>query len=232
MSRPRAVLRVVDEDESGEMLEGMALRQPLEEITRAASNLNQQLKRKSFSRSVARRDFESMRAALREFEQHARAEPPFLISRPRYKAYVYEAFDREESSALAAEAREILLNPAEDTLLRIHACTYLHGHLAELRRTRSGDYTLADAIALDDAERDPAAAATRLIPLSGMLRRLPAVALTADDIRRARNGQNLPGRTSGPGAPYVRLLDAAGDFIGIAEPAGPPGLLHPFVVLG
>ena len=124
-------------------------------------------------------------------------------------------------------------------------------HLAELRRTRSGDYTVDDAMPLDTAERDPGAAAERLIPLSQMLRRLPVVELTADGVRRARNGQDLrPGLgigDSGFGSrntdceslipnpkslSFFRLLDPAGELVGIAEPTGVAGLLHPFVVLG
>jgi tRNA pseudouridine55 synthase len=123
-------------------------------------------------------------------------------------------------------------------------------HLAELRRTRSGDYTVDDAMPLDAAERDPGATAKRLIPLSQMLRRLPVVKLTADGARRARNGQDLgPGlgigdsgfdsKTAGcefllpiESRSFVRLLDPAGELVGIAEPTGGAGLLHPFVVLG
>jgi tRNA pseudouridine55 synthase len=101
-------------------------------------------------------------------------------------------------------------------------------HLAELRRTRSGDYTVNEAMPLEAAERDPGAAAERLIPLSQMLRRLPVVELTADDARRARNGQDIAGQATGP----VRLIDPAGELVGIAEPTGVAGLLHPFVVLG
>jgi tRNA pseudouridine55 synthase len=111
-------------------------------------------------------------------------------------------------------------------------------HLTELRRTRSGDYTVDDAMPLDAAERDPGAAAERVIPLSQMLRRFPVVELTADGVRRARNGQDL-----GPAAceslipnpkslSFVRLLDPAGELVGIAEPTSVAGLLHPFVVLG
>jgi tRNA pseudouridine55 synthase len=103
-------------------------------------------------------------------------------------------------------------------------------HLAELRRTRSGDYTLDDAIPLDAAERDPAAAVSRLIPPARMLQRLPALALSEDGVRRVRHGQDVP--SEAVGSRYVRLMDSGGDLIGIAEPAGTSGLLHPFVVLG
>jgi tRNA pseudouridine55 synthase len=124
-------------------------------------------------------------------------------------------------------------------------------HLTDLRRTRSGDYTVDDAMPMDAAERDPDAAAARLIPLAQMLRRFPVAALTADGVRRARNGQDIgPGLgigDSGFGSKnaeceslvpnpkslsFVRLLDPGGDLVGIAEPTGVAGLLHPFVVLG
>jgi tRNA pseudouridine55 synthase len=105
-------------------------------------------------------------------------------------------------------------------------------HLAELRRTRSGDYTVDDAMPLDAAERDPGAAVARVIPLSQMLRRFPGVELTADGVRRARNGQDVgPGVGIGDSG-FVRLLDPAGELVGIAEPTSVAGLLHPFVVLG
>ena len=44
-------------------------------------------------------------------------------------------------------------------------------HLAALRRTRSGDFTLRDSVALDAVERDRDGAATRFVPLARMLPR-------------------------------------------------------------
>jgi tRNA pseudouridine55 synthase len=117
----------------------------------------------------------------------------------------------------------------------------LGAHLTALRRTRSGDCTLDDAMTLDQAERNPAEAAQRVIPLARMVPSLPSVTLTPDGVRRARHGRDLgPAdleqgvgfRDSGLGIqPYVRLLNLAGDLVGIAVPAAVPGLLHPSVVL-
>jgi tRNA pseudouridine55 synthase len=119
-------------------------------------------------------------------------------------------------------------------------------HLLALRRTRSGDLTLADAIALDAVEHDAALAAHALVPLSRMLPGLPAMTLGAEGVRRAVHGQDLrpqdattgsavvPG-PQGPGLPhrdlYVRLLDPEGQLVGMAEPSRTPGVLHPLVVL-
>src|SRR5262249_30578073 len=99
-------------------------------------------------------------------------------------------------------------------------------HLAALRRTKSGDCALEDAVPLDAAEHDPAAVASRVVPLAQMLPRLPAARLTVEGVRRARHGRDLGPRdflpTPDSGLPtpdsLVRLLDATGDLIGIAEP--------------
>jgi tRNA pseudouridine55 synthase len=110
------------------------------------------------------------------------------------------------------------------------------GHLASLRRTRSGDFTLEQAINLEAVERDPQAAIDSMIPLAEMLPALAAVTLTAEGVLRAVHGRELgpadterglPGRTSS----FVRLLDQSGQLIGIAEPVGSRPLLHPSVVL-
>jgi tRNA pseudouridine55 synthase len=126
-------------------------------------------------------------------------------------------------------------------------------HLRCLRRTRSGVCTLADAIPLDTAEREPDRAARHVVPLAQMLRDFPAVVLTAAGVRRAAHGHDVgPGDVEGqpgfgnrdsgfaagfesrlpnPESRFVRLLDPAGDLVGVAKPAAVPGLLHPSVVL-
>jgi tRNA pseudouridine55 synthase len=119
-------------------------------------------------------------------------------------------------------------------------------HLARLERTQSGGLTLADAVSLDALERaledDRDAASCWLIPLSGMLSHLPSVVLTEDEALLVAHGRDVEKEASGPlsgnplsGNPlsgnYVRLLDLAGNLIGIAEPTAGTGLLHPSVVL-
>ncbi len=131
------------------------------------------------------------------------------------------------------------------------------GHLAALRRTRSGDFTLADAIDLDTAERDPHRAAAAVIPMAHMLPGFASVVLNADGVRRALHGLDLGpadglGDVTGFGIRdseltvggesrvpnpesrrrFVRLLDPAGELVGIGRPSVTPGSLHPSVVLG
>ncbi|MBI3490796.1 MAG: hypothetical protein HY047_03235 [Acidobacteria bacterium] len=109
-------------------------------------------------------------------------------------------------------------------------------HLVALRRTRSGDFGLDVAIALDTAERNPRLAIDRVIAPAQMLPRLSPVVLTADGVRRARYGRDLgpadveKGDVSVPF--FCRLLDPAGELVGIGEPSAASGLLHPSVVLG
>jgi tRNA pseudouridine55 synthase len=110
-------------------------------------------------------------------------------------------------------------------------------HLLALRRTRSGEATLDDALALDAIEREPALAIRSVVPLSRMLPGLSSVTLTSDGVRRALHGRDLgPGDVvraeKGVGSdPFFRLIGPAGDLVAIGTPAGASGLLHPAVVL-
>jgi tRNA pseudouridine55 synthase len=123
-------------------------------------------------------------------------------------------------------------------------------HLTTLRRTRSGDYGLADTISLDAVESDRDVAIAAIIPPARLLTRLPSVVLTPEGARHARHGRDLgpadlarPGELSGatPSATpspagceadaWFRLLDADGELLGLARPSSASGLLHPSVVL-
>ena len=121
-------------------------------------------------------------------------------------------------------------------------------HLAALRRTRTGDFTVDQAVDLETAERDPQRAAAAVVPLAGMLIHLASVVLTADGVNRAVHGRDLrpgdaasssgepfalsPQPSSQPSSqPWVRLLDPHGELVAIARPVGAGGFLHPSVVL-
>ena len=115
-------------------------------------------------------------------------------------------------------------------------------HLAALRRTRSGDFTLADALSFEAAERDAGLARAAVVPLAQMLPRWSSVVLTEEGARRVAHGRDvgpddvaaLPdgqAESSAPAQQVVRLLDQQGELIGIAQPGSSPGLLHPSIVL-
>ena len=130
-------------------------------------------------------------------------------------------------------------------------------HLFSLRRTRSGDVTLDQALALDAIERDPASGIRAVVPLSRMLQGLSSVSLTSEGVRHVVHGRDIGpadaqdgmgfgirdlgfGDSEGvcespiPDAQsrgFIRLLDPAGELVGIASPVEASGLLHPAVVL-
>jgi tRNA pseudouridine55 synthase len=127
-------------------------------------------------------------------------------------------------------------------------------HLAGLRRTRSGDFTLDDSVALDALERDRERALPAFVPLAGMLRGFSAVVLTAEGVEHVSHGRDLgpadlapessiPQDTSaahvataaagqpGNGTRWIRLLDRDGALLGLARQAAASHVLHPSVVL-
>jgi len=123
------------------------------------------------------------------------------------------------------------------------------GHLVGLRRTRSGDYGLTEAIPIDAIERDRDAAVAGFVPLAMMLPRLPSVVLTAEGLTRARHGRELAtsDRVSSSlpadvadsvdtrglheADRWIRLLAPDGELVGLARPLAGSAILHPSVVL-
>ena len=109
-------------------------------------------------------------------------------------------------------------------------------HLEALRRTRAGQFHLEDAVTLDVLQAADPGIEARLIGLNALLADLPAVLPTEEGLRRAWNGNTLaPAHLTGglegvSGATRVRVLDAAGEVLSVAE-RRPDGLLHPLLVL-
>jgi tRNA pseudouridine55 synthase len=96
------------------------------------------------------------------------------------------------------------------------------GHLAELRRTRNGAFTVAEAI--DEAGlRDPETARARILSLGRAWSPRPVSTLTAAGIAHARAGRGIPLADLAPvpsaDAP-VALLDESGAFVAIASRQG------------
>ena len=114
-------------------------------------------------------------------------------------------------------------------------------HLVALRRTASGSFTVADAVAWDAiAEGAP------VIPMERLLGDLPAVTVGASGLAALRHGRALDrslvagGFPSAPPPPRVRVLDEAGHLVALAVPRGfgPPAagltiepVIHPDIVL-
>ena len=117
-------------------------------------------------------------------------------------------------------------------------------HLVRLRRTRSAEFTLAQAVSLEAVEQDPDAAEKAVIPLGAVLSTMSAAGLTKGGVERVSHGRDLgpedllwgPTTAAEPvGADrvdrLVRLLDEGGDLVGNARASTACGALHPFVVL-
>jgi tRNA pseudouridine55 synthase len=115
--------------------------------------------------------------------------------------------------------------------------------LEALRRTRSGDFSLDEAVPLEALERragsdegGPVNLETLLIPMEKLLPALPAVTVTTEGLARVSHGQDVRSMdlvdSMPPGAAeWVRLLDAGGALVGLGIHRTAPGLLHPEVVL-
>jgi tRNA pseudouridine55 synthase len=119
-------------------------------------------------------------------------------------------------------------------------------YLEALRRTRAGEFTLADAAPLAAIQELGRSALSRLIPVDRLLTNLPSVVLSEQGVRRATHGNALStadlvnepasvarvldaASSRGP-APRLRLIDSGGSLLAIAEPVE-GGLLHPVIVL-
>jgi tRNA pseudouridine55 synthase len=112
--------------------------------------------------------------------------------------------------------------------------------LERLRRTRSGEFTLDDAVSIDAIAGAGAdqAVRERLVPMERLLPHIPAMTLTAEGAARASHGNTLShrdfvsGLSASPadGGTPVRLIDSGGTLVGIAETVA-GGLLHPTIVL-
>jgi len=110
-------------------------------------------------------------------------------------------------------------------------------HLVELRRTRAGNFEIADAITLgrlsELAKSD--SASQILISPDAALSHLPTVQLTADDVRRTLHGMDLQieaGATlNWPDGQPVRMGDTAGELTAVGIYDQNRGVIHPRVVI-
>jgi tRNA pseudouridine55 synthase len=105
-------------------------------------------------------------------------------------------------------------------------------HLAELRRTRAGDFHLNQAVTLEQLKTNVAedSVGKILIPMDAALSRLPFEVLTLEDVRRIQNGLQVKAtRTDWEDGQRVRLRDDNGELVAVAEFAA--GSLRPVVVI-
>jgi tRNA pseudouridine55 synthase len=112
---------------------------------------------------------------------------------------------------------------------------YVGAHLAELRRTRVGDFQLAQAITLDQLKLHFAeeSLGTVMLPPNAALSRLPFVHLSDEDVRRANNGREVTvtGYNWADGE-NIKMCDAQEQLIAVGQYDANSKSVHPRVVLG
>ena len=109
------------------------------------------------------------------------------------------------------------------------------GILEKLVRTEAAGFGLADAIDMETLVTAPRAELYKqVLPMQALLTDLPAADLTAEGVMWAQHGRELGPRQllrPLPSPPaLVRLLDAEGRLVGLADHGKMPGFLHPTVV--
>ena len=107
-------------------------------------------------------------------------------------------------------------------------------HVAELRRTRVGDFTVTNAVTLEQLKTSfgEEALGTMLLRPSAALSQLPFVHLTGDDVRRARHGMEVKvGETAWADGEKVKMCDANDHLIAVGDYDATSRSLHPGVVL-
>jgi tRNA pseudouridine55 synthase len=110
-------------------------------------------------------------------------------------------------------------------------------HLAELRRTKAGDFSIEKALSLEQLERlviENSLADVLLTP-DLALSRLPFVALSGEDVRRTQQGMSLqlPSCLNGVAATTdnIRMRDETGKLIAVGSYDSENQLIRPRVVL-
>lgn len=107
-------------------------------------------------------------------------------------------------------------------------------HLAELRRTRVGAFQIDHAITLEQLKESEAEESLGRVLLAPdkALAHLPALDLSADDVRKIRNGVNVEAQESTwTNGEHIRLRDEHGHLVAVASFEADKNSLRPRVVL-
>lgn len=111
---------------------------------------------------------------------------------------------------------------------------YVGAHLAELRRTRVGDFGIEQAITLDQLKIHfgEESIGTVLLPTGAGISWLPSVHLSGEDVRRASHGREVSAAESEwADGENVRMYDDGEQLIAIARYDANARSLRPHVVL-
>ena len=210
---------------------------------------------------------EALIAALRSFEGEQMQVPPAYSAKKVAGRRAYELARRNEPVALDPVRVRVsgieLIEYGNDRCRISLTCSsgfYVRALVRDLgercgtgatldalRRTRSGDFSLDEAVDLDtlgpirdrtnpESRIPNPALETVLIPMERLLPDFPAVTVTAEGLTRVSHGQqvrpmDLTAEAGLGAAEWVRLLDRGGALVGVGTPQRLSGFLHPEVVL-
>jgi tRNA pseudouridine55 synthase len=149
--------------------------------------------------------YSAVRIGGRRAYERARAGEAVEVPEREVDVHRFDELWREDDRAAFA------IECSSGTYVRSLIADLGDAYCLELRRTRVGDFDVADA--------DP----ERIVPLDSALTFLPEVRLTGEPARRASHGVAVEGEAEG----VVRLVDDHG-LIALAEPRA-PGRLKPIV---
>jgi tRNA pseudouridine55 synthase len=110
-------------------------------------------------------------------------------------------------------------------------------HVAELRRTRAGRFSIAEAVTLDQLSElaESLKIDAALISPDAAISHLPAVSLSDDEVARALHGAGLqienPDASTWPNGQAVRMRDDDGELVAVGTYDETRQFLHPGVVI-
>ena len=107
-------------------------------------------------------------------------------------------------------------------------------HLAELRRTKVGEFDLTNAITLDELQThvNQGSLGTILSQPNSALSFMPSLHLTADDSRRVRHGMEVKvAETAWSHQQNIRMCDSDGTLVAVGEYDADKNQLHPRIVI-
>jgi tRNA pseudouridine55 synthase len=111
---------------------------------------------------------------------------------------------------------------------------YVGAHLAELRRTRVGNFSIDEAITLDELKIHfgEESIGEVLVPPGATISQLPFVHLTPEDVSRANHGREVRvAESNWSDGENVRMCDGDNELVAVGRYDANTNSLHPRVVL-
>lgn len=149
----------------------------------------------------------------------ARRGRPVVVAPSRVEVYAFEMtkFDPKAIEFRVVSSAGTYVRSLAHDLGQLLGCG---AHLGSLRRIRSGEFSVADAIQLDQIT------AEALVPMEKLLESWPRLDVTGDDEQRVRHGNQIECDAEGQ---FARIFNKRGEFLAVA--AIENGWVRPRLVL-